>query len=162
MATSLVQVQGIGRPRKGPQVPCPSLSANVEAESADPTSILSLYRALIGLRRAEPALGTGRYEPVVTSGELVAYLRTHGGKRFLVALDLGAEPHAVAYREAGPHARTRCPRISIAAGSASPLRSACARTRASSSRCTRRSEHRPASVPGGRRARPITGAGAHS
>jgi alpha-glucosidase len=78
---------------------------NVEAESDDPTSILALYRALIRLRRAEPALVTGRYEPVVMTGDLVAYLRKHDGKRFLVALNLGGEPLAVAYSEAGPHAR---------------------------------------------------------
>ena len=39
------------------------------------------------------------------TGELVAYLRTHAEKRFLVALTLGGEPLAVAYSEAGPHAR---------------------------------------------------------
>jgi len=77
---------------------------NVQAEREDPKSILSLYRALTKLRRAEPALSTGRYQPVVMTGDLVAYLRTQGEKRFLVALNLGAEPHAVAYSEAGPHA----------------------------------------------------------
>ncbi len=78
---------------------------NVQAESDDPTSILSLHRALIRLRRAEPALATGRYEPVAMTGDLVAYLRTHGETRFLIALNLGGEPLAVAYSEAGPHAR---------------------------------------------------------
>lgn len=78
---------------------------NVQSEREDPKSILSLYRALIRLRRAEPALATGRYEPVAMTGDLVAYLRTDGERRFLVALNLGGEPHAIAYGEAGPHAR---------------------------------------------------------
>jgi alpha-glucosidase len=77
---------------------------NVQSERADPTSILSLYRALLALRRAEQALSIGRYEPVAMTGDLVAYVRSHGERRFLVALNLGSEPHAVAYTEAGSHA----------------------------------------------------------
>lgn len=78
---------------------------NVQTEREDPSSILSLYRALIRLRHAEQALSAGRYTPVAMTGDLVAYIRSHGERRFLVALNLGADPHAVSYADAGPHAR---------------------------------------------------------
>lgn len=62
---------------------------NVERERANPSSLLHLYRALIALRRTEPALLAGRYDPVVVSGETLAYRRLHGDSALLVALNLG-------------------------------------------------------------------------
>ena len=63
--------------------------ANVEAERKDPTSMLSLYRGLIELRRGEPALEVGRFEPV-EAHDLLAYIRrARGGEAdFLVVLNL--------------------------------------------------------------------------
>jgi alpha-glucosidase len=54
--------------------------------------MLTLYRALIDLRRQEPALGVGGYEPVDAAGPILAYLRRHRDRRLLIALNLGAEP----------------------------------------------------------------------
>jgi alpha-glucosidase len=65
---------------------------NVESQSPDPDSMLSLYRRLIALRRAESALSVGTYTPVEASGQLVAFLRDAGGRRFLVVLNLGSRP----------------------------------------------------------------------
>ncbi len=65
---------------------------NVEQESQDPDSMLSLYRRLIQLRREEPALVAGDYRPLVAEGSLMAYLREHGEQRLLVALNLGPGP----------------------------------------------------------------------
>jgi alpha-glucosidase len=70
---------------------------NVESQSADPTSILTLYHRLIALRRAYGALAYGDYEPVAMTGDLLAYIRKSGGRRFLVALNLGNDPHAVSF-----------------------------------------------------------------
>jgi alpha-glucosidase len=47
--------------------------------------MLALHKALIGLRRAEPALQLGRLELVETAGDLLAYLRED---RFLILLNL--------------------------------------------------------------------------
>ena len=109
---SRTPMQWDGSPNAGfttaaPWLPIPADSAvvNVRTEREDRRSLLSLYRALIALRRAESALAIGRYEPVAMTGDLVAFLRTDDEKRFLIALNLGGEPHAVAYSEAGPHAR---------------------------------------------------------
>jgi alpha-glucosidase len=62
---------------------------NVQRQTSDPTSLLNLYRRLLELRRQEAALSVGTYTPVVTAGDLLAYLREGAGKRFLVVLNLG-------------------------------------------------------------------------
>jgi alpha-glucosidase len=69
---------------------------NVSAQGEDPASMLSLYRRLIALRRAEPALSVGGYTALPTDGDLIAYIRhdvdrPDGGRRFLVVLNLGAQ-----------------------------------------------------------------------
>ena len=65
---------------------------NVEDERDDPRSMLTLYRRLIALRRAEPALQIGRYEALPATGDLLAFVRAHGDRRFLVLLNLGPAP----------------------------------------------------------------------
>jgi len=74
---------------------------NVAVQRADPTSMLSLHRRLIALRRAEPALAVGAYRPLETTADVMAYLREWDGKRFLVALNLG---HTWQQLALGPHA----------------------------------------------------------
>jgi alpha-glucosidase len=65
---------------------------NVERQTHDPDSMLSLYRRLIAIRRAQPALSVGSYKPVVAEAQVVAYLREIEGQRWLVALNLGPRP----------------------------------------------------------------------
>ncbi|MGC4065126.1 MAG: alpha-amylase family glycosyl hydrolase [Polyangiaceae bacterium] len=62
---------------------------NVERQKSDPESLLNLYHRLLELRRREPALSVGTYAPIVTSGDLLAYLREDSGRRLLVVLNLG-------------------------------------------------------------------------
>jgi alpha-glucosidase len=74
-------------------------SVAAQRETAD--SFLALYRALIALRRKEPALHVGGYEPVATPddvGELIAYVRHagRGERRFLVVLNLSDRPQTFA------------------------------------------------------------------
>jgi alpha-glucosidase len=64
---------------------------NVAVQSEDAASLLNLYRRLIALRRSEPALTIGSYVPLPAAGDLIAYVREHGAKRFVVALNLGKE-----------------------------------------------------------------------
>lgn len=68
---------------------------NVQVESEEPTSMLALYRALLKVRRAQPALSIGRYEPLAMQGDLVAFLRCYENERVLVVLNLGGDPHAL-------------------------------------------------------------------
>ncbi len=58
----------------------------------DARSILSLYKALIRLRRARPELVSGSYAPVAAEGDMLLYRREADGAAILVALNLGAEP----------------------------------------------------------------------
>ena len=66
---------------------------NVQSEDADSQSVLALYRRLLTLRRAHPALSVGRYEPVAMTGHLLAYIREARNERFLVALNFGDDPY---------------------------------------------------------------------
>jgi alpha-glucosidase len=78
---------------------------NVQSQSSDPTSILTLYHRLIALRRRHAALEYGHYEPVAMTGDLLAYTRKLGRERFLIALNLGDDPHAVSFEAAAVGAR---------------------------------------------------------
>jgi alpha-glucosidase len=67
---------------------------NVQAERENPRSLLVLYRRLIDMRRGEPVLELGHYEPVEAEGDVLAYLRRapNDGSVFLIALNLGSTP----------------------------------------------------------------------
>ena len=65
---------------------------NVENQRADRTSIFTLHRRLLALRRAHPALAIGDYRPMAATGDLLLFQRRLGRERFVVALNLGAEP----------------------------------------------------------------------
>ena len=67
---------------------------NVALERDSPTSILTLYRRLIELRRAEPALSVGDFAPLPAPGDLMAYIRKTDQRRLLVVLNLGATPQS--------------------------------------------------------------------
>ena len=58
---------------------------NIERQSEDPSSMLTLHKQLIALRRAEPALQLGNIDLLETAGEVLAYVRED---RFLVVLNL--------------------------------------------------------------------------
>ncbi len=79
-------------------------SANVAAENADPGSLLARYRQLIRLRHTSAALAKGDVTiltPTAGGGAILAYLRSSGEERVLVATNLGGGlasggPYAVA------------------------------------------------------------------
>jgi alpha-glucosidase len=64
---------------------------NVIALDADAHSILSLYKALIKLRKQLPQLVAGAYEPIAAQGDLLIYRRRAEGEALTVVLNLGAE-----------------------------------------------------------------------
>ena len=67
---------------------------NVAAQRVDPRSMVTLYRRLLALRRAEPALAVGPIAPLRAGGDLLAWVRKDADRRFLVVLNLGASPAA--------------------------------------------------------------------
>lgn len=67
-----------------------SLTANVEAQDRDRTSLLNHYRTLIHLRAANPAIGTGDFLPLNPGNDAVAsYLRRSGNRAVVVVANLG-------------------------------------------------------------------------
>jgi alpha-glucosidase len=73
----------------------PSRKINVEAERSDPSSMLSLYRQLIALRRGSSALVGGAKRLVEGPESVLAYERSEGRERLLVALNFAAEPRSL-------------------------------------------------------------------
>jgi alpha-glucosidase len=67
-------------------------TTNVARQRDDQRSLLSLYRRLLALRRGEPALAVGPFSPLRAGGDLLAWVRKDGDRRFLVVLNLGHEP----------------------------------------------------------------------
>jgi maltose alpha-D-glucosyltransferase/alpha-amylase len=70
---------------------------NVEAQHADPGSLLNRMREMIRVRQANPAFGRGDLHFLEPANQAVlAYLRTHGDVTLLAINNLSAEPQTVA------------------------------------------------------------------
>jgi alpha-glucosidase len=64
-------------------------TVNVAAERDDATSMLSLHRALLDLRRRHPALSMGSYTPLdLGNDQLFGYLRQAASERLAIVLNL--------------------------------------------------------------------------
>jgi alpha-glucosidase len=76
---------------------------NVEAARDVPGSLLTLYQRLLTLRRGEPALEVGRFEPMDADGDVLAYIRRsrEGESEFLIALNLSPRPQGLRIWESG-------------------------------------------------------------
>jgi alpha-glucosidase len=75
---------------------------NVETQRYDPGSMLSLTARLLSLRRSSPALQSGRYCPRESPEGTFVYEREGNGERWLVALNLTADTHAVSLSDVTP------------------------------------------------------------
>jgi alpha-glucosidase len=65
--------------------------ANVASQSRDAGSLLTLYRRLLELRTADPALRDGIHEPIAAGPEVVVYRRRSGERGVLVLLNFARE-----------------------------------------------------------------------
>lgn len=69
---------------------------NVAGELTDPTSMLSLYRRLLALRKMTPALHQGNYEAIDGAPDgCFAYLRQESSQRIAVLLNMTSSPMRV-------------------------------------------------------------------
>ena len=69
------------------------LGTDVATQSADPRSLLSLYRDLIRLRTTHPALATGDWLAVEAApSSVAAFLRSDGSETMLVVANISNEP----------------------------------------------------------------------
>jgi alpha-glucosidase len=73
----------------------------VGAQAGEPASTLELYRALIALRRAEPALREGTHRSLDAAPDVFAFVREHDGRRLLVALNFAPFPRPLPAQAAG-------------------------------------------------------------
>ena len=64
---------------------------NVEVQRDDPSSMLSLHRALLHLRRREPALAVGSFALLEAPAGVLAYARMFGERRLIVCLNFTSE-----------------------------------------------------------------------
>ncbi|HMQ30634.1 MAG TPA: alpha-amylase family glycosyl hydrolase [Chloroflexaceae bacterium] len=68
---------------------------NVNQQSDDPCSTLSLHRRLLALRRELPALAAGAHQILFRDDACLVYERSHGEQRLVVALNLTGEPRSL-------------------------------------------------------------------
>jgi alpha-glucosidase len=71
-------------------------AVNAARQAADPTSLLSFYRAVIWYRKASPALTAGTYGALESAPDTFVYVREHAQQRLLIALNFSAEPRRIA------------------------------------------------------------------
>ena len=79
---------GAGFSTTEPWLPLGTDVASAAAQVADPTSMLTLHRQLLHLRRREPALSIGDYRTVSADDAAYVYERHHQGRHLVVALNL--------------------------------------------------------------------------
>jgi alpha-glucosidase len=74
---------------------------NVVNLAADERSILTLYKALIDLRKKLAPLASGEYVPIAAHGDLLLYRRQSEAAAVVIALNLGPEPISIASETIG-------------------------------------------------------------
>lgn len=65
---------------------------NVEKSLSDPQSIYHFYKKIIALKKDIPALCYGEFKPLVTSGSIMAFLRTFGEQEYTIILNMSKKP----------------------------------------------------------------------
>jgi oligo-1,6-glucosidase/alpha-glucosidase len=68
---------------------------NIAAQEGDPASMLSLYRRLLSLRRAEPALAVGAFHLLEAPEGVLAYSRKEGERTLRILLNLTDQPRTI-------------------------------------------------------------------
>ena len=69
-------------------------ATSVREQNGEATSLLSLYRRLLVLRRSHAALVRGTIENVVAHGDVLTYERRYGDQQLLIAINMGGEEAA--------------------------------------------------------------------
>ncbi|HEX2914583.1 MAG TPA: alpha-amylase family glycosyl hydrolase [Chloroflexia bacterium] len=68
-----------------------SKGVSVQDQDANPDSLLNLYRKLVQLRRTNPALSEGDFQPLSGSSSVASYLRHFGDSDILVLINMSDE-----------------------------------------------------------------------
>ena len=78
---------------------------NVASQERDPQSLLAVYRRLIALRKADPALTEGLQTPIVRRSPLLFFRRELPDRRLLVVVNMADDDLRFDFSEVGPKAR---------------------------------------------------------
>jgi glycosidase len=65
---------------------------NVQAQQAQPDSLLNFYKAMIGLRNSRLSIARGSYDKPFLQGSVLAYTRTLGQERTQVLINYADRP----------------------------------------------------------------------
>ncbi|MEJ1993170.1 MAG: alpha-amylase family glycosyl hydrolase, partial [Maritimibacter sp.] len=79
-------------PRTWLPVPGEHLSRSVEAEEADPASLIHHYRRAIAFRHAHTALQKGAMVDMRADGDVLSFIRRHDDEELFFALNMGDDP----------------------------------------------------------------------
>jgi alpha-glucosidase len=74
---------------------------NFESQKADKGSLLWLYRRLIELRRREPLLTEGDYQPLRSINDILLFKRAAGREEIFVALNIAHQPRKLVWEGQG-------------------------------------------------------------
>ena len=99
------------RPSRGSASPPHWADLTVEAQEADPDSMLHLYRAALAIRRAEPGLGDGPMTWLDAPDDVLAFARGE----LVCVVNLGGEPVALPEHRVRPARQRPARRRSAAA-----------------------------------------------
>ena len=95
-------------------VPASARTRNVATESADPSSLLNLYRRLNALRASNEALREGEYVPLAADDpNVLAYLRRSRDSAVLVVLNMSAGAQTLRAPLAGQGVQARAGQVLI-------------------------------------------------
>ncbi len=78
---------------------------NVQAQQADPQSLLNFYRALLKLRNTLPSIARGSYEHAFAQGLVAGWQRSLGRERTLVLINYGTQSAQARIEHLPPRAR---------------------------------------------------------
>ena len=67
------------------------MARNVEAQMADPASVLNAARAFLRWRKEQPALVEGAIRFLDAPAQILAFVREHQGQQLLVAFNLSPD-----------------------------------------------------------------------
>jgi alpha-glucosidase len=69
---------------------------NVQNQLSDPNSLLELYRTLLKLRKQQPALQLGTYQPILDQvPDVYSYLREYNDTKFMICLNFSSEQRII-------------------------------------------------------------------
>jgi glycosidase len=78
---------------------------NVQAQAADPQSLLAFYKAMLKLRNTQPSMARGSFEASFAEGQVAGWQRRLGDETTVVVINYGPRSAELALDDLPPRAR---------------------------------------------------------